>query len=71
MKSELLLEKMNKDLELLKEKISKMEENIEELHEDLHEVKPEYIEKLRKIEKDGKFNKYSSIKDLRRKIENV
>ncbi len=35
------------------------------------ELRPEYVEKIRKIEKDGKFKKYSSIKELRDEIENA
>ncbi len=35
------------------------------------ELKPEYIEKLEKIEKDGKFMRFSSIDELRDSIENA
>ncbi len=33
------------------------------------ELRPEYIKKLEKIEKEGKFIKFSSIEELRRIIE--
>ena len=35
------------------------------------ELKPEYIEKLRKIQKDGKFISFNSIDELRKSIENA
>ncbi len=35
------------------------------------ELRPEFVEKIRKIEKEGKFIKFKSISDLRRKIENA
>ncbi len=34
------------------------------------EVRPEYLKRLKKIEK-GKFHKFSSIEELRRELENV
>lgn len=35
------------------------------------ELRPEYIEKIKKIQKEGKFKKYSSIKELRDELENA
>jgi len=35
------------------------------------ELRPEYVEKIRKIEKHGKFKKYTSVKELRDEIENA
>ncbi len=35
------------------------------------ELRPEYIGKLRKIEKDGKFISFNSVDELRKSIENV
>ncbi len=35
------------------------------------ELRPEYIEKIKKIEKHGKFKKYASVKELRDEIENA
>ena len=35
------------------------------------ELRPEYIKKLRKIEKNGKFISFSSIEELRNSIENA
>ena len=45
----------------------------EEYEEDIMEpeLKPEYIEKIRKIEKKGKFLKFKSIEELRKHIENA
>ena len=35
------------------------------------ELRPEYIEKLERIEKEGKFLSFNSIKELRESIENA
>ena len=35
------------------------------------ELRPEYIQKLKKIEKEGKFISFSSIEELRKSIENA
>jgi hypothetical protein len=35
------------------------------------ELRPEYIEKLRKIQKEGKFISFNSIDELRESIENA
>ena len=35
------------------------------------ELRPEYIQKLKKIEKEGKFISFNSIKELRKSIENA
>jgi len=35
------------------------------------ELRPEYIEKIKNIEKKGKFTSYKSLSDLRKDIENA
>ena len=39
--------------------------------EDEPEVRPEYIEKLRKIQKEGKYIRFKSVDELRNSIENA
>ena len=52
------------------EAIDKMAEQYEE--EVLEpELRPEYVEKIKKIQKHGKFKKYTSVKELRAEIENA
>lgn len=47
--------KISEDLDFLKERIMRIEENVEEINFDLHnDVKPEYLQKLRRIDQ-GKF----------------
>ena len=53
-KNELLLEKIAKDMDILKIKLSKIESDVEEINTDLHEIRPEYMQKFKKIEA-GKF----------------
>lgn len=62
-----LLEKISEDLELIKNEVAELREEIDSLRA----VRPEYIKKLRKIEKRGKFTTYSSVAELRKEIENV
>ncbi|MCZ7402911.1 MAG: hypothetical protein O8C61_11880 [Candidatus Methanoperedens sp.] len=42
---------------------------IDSIHKDLHEVRPEYMKKLKKIDKEGKFNSFKSIEELKNAIE--
>jgi hypothetical protein len=44
--------------------IGKFEEDLLE-----PELRPEYVDKIRNLEVNGKFNAYSSIDDLRKKVE--
>lgn len=41
------------ELEFLKEKILKIEMDVSEINDDLHQVRPEYLEKLEFIKKEG------------------
>ena len=57
----------------LKDKSEAIDKMAEEYEEEVlePELRPEYVEKIRKIEKHGKFKKYSSAKELRDEIENA
>ena len=35
------------------------------------ELRPEYIQKIKRIEKEGKFKSFNNISDLRKEIENA
>ncbi len=59
-----ILKQVATDIELLKEKVDKIEASLDEIDDDLHEVKPEYLEKLKNIE-SGKF---VSKKDFEKKF---
>ncbi len=41
------------ELAFLKEKIIKIEMDVSEINDDLHQVRPEYLEKLESIKKEG------------------
>ena len=50
-----LIQRVSDDLTFLKERIIKIEEDVEEISSDLHrKVKPEYFQKLNKIDA-GRF----------------
>jgi hypothetical protein len=57
----------------LKDKSQAIERMAEEYEENLlePELKPEYVEKIRKIETQGKFTKYATLKQLRDEIEHA
>jgi len=55
------------DLAFLKEKILKIEMDVSEINDDLHNVRPEYLEKLKKIDK-GKF---ISRAELERELDSI
>ena len=57
----------------LKDKSEAIDKMAKEYEEEIlePELKPVYVEKIRKIEKRGKFKKYTSIKELRDEIENA
>ncbi len=55
------------DLTFLKEKILKIEMDVSEINDDLHQVRPEYLKKLKKID-EGKF---ISRAELERELESI
>ena len=57
----------------LKDKSQAIERMAEEYEEQLlePELKPDYIEKIRKIETQGKFTRYTTLKQLRDEIEHA
>ena len=57
----------------LKDKSKAIEKVILEYGEDLlePELKPEFIQKIKRIEKEGKFKTFKNIEDLRKDIENA
>ena len=46
-----LLKQIAKDISFLKEKIIDMDSELADLASDFHEVRPEYLEKIKSIEK--------------------
>jgi len=61
------------DMEVLKGKVEGMEgmlETLIEIYTDVfYEVKGEYLKKLEKIRKEGDFETFSDIEDLRKLVE--
>ena len=55
------------ELTFLKEKILKIEMDVSEINDDLHQVRPEYVKKLKNIDK-GKF---ISRAELERELESI
>lgn len=50
-----ILRQIESDMRFLKRKVSFMEKELDEIYNSLHEVRPEYLKKLERIEKKGKF----------------
>ncbi|VVB60229.1 Uncharacterised protein [uncultured archaeon] len=63
------LNSLKKEMILLKQKIRVMEEEIDAVSNDIHEVRPEYVEKIKKIIAEGKFHSYNNMRELRKDIE--
>jgi prefoldin subunit 5 len=66
-----ILEQIANDVAFLKNQIIEIRVEINEINADLHEVRPEYKKKIEKILKEGKFENFSSVSELRREIEHV
>ena len=66
-----ILAKIQKDLEFIKSKIIVIDNELEDISNNLHEVRPEYIKKIKQLEKKGKFSSFSSVDELRNEIEHV
>ena len=48
-----VLEKIIKELDFLKNKITKIEVTLDEIDNDLHELNPAYLKRLEKMKKEG------------------
>lgn len=57
----------------LKDKSQAIERALEEYEEKIlePELKPDYIEKIKRIEKQGKFTKYKTMKQLKDELEHA
>lgn len=60
---QIAIQKIYEGLEFLKQKMIKIELDVEEINNDLHQVRPEYLKKLRKIKK-GKFHGFDNKEDF-------
>lgn len=64
-----LLKEIRDELFFLSKKVIIIEEEIDAISNDIHTVRPEYIKKLKKIDKEGKFISFKTIGELRNAIE--
>ena len=60
--------KISEDVTDIKERITKIEVTMDEIDMDMHEVRPGYIEKLKKIEKEGAVSQEEVEKEFGVKI---
>jgi len=51
--AETILKQIAKDVSIVKEKVEDIEAELADIASDLHEVRPEYLERLKRIEKEG------------------
>ena len=66
-----ILHKISNDIDFLKDQMANLQKDLSEINADLHRLRPEYKEKVEKIIKDGVFETYSSLDELRHEIEDV
>ena len=64
-----LLNKIYEELDFIKKRVLVIDNEIEDISNALHIVRPEYIEKLKKI-KRGKFHSFKTKEEFLRFIEN-
>ncbi len=64
-----VLKQIQSDLSFIKQKVSIIEEEVDAISGDIHELRPEYVKKLREIEKKGKFLSFKNVDELRKSIE--
>ena len=61
------IDSMQRDIDLLKKAV----EEIRVAFEMDLELRPEYVEKIREMERKGSFNSFNSFKELKESIENA
>jgi hypothetical protein len=59
-----LLEKIADDVSFLKDRTIRIEEELNEINNELHEVRPEYAEKLKRIDKEKFLTREEFEKEL-------
>jgi len=64
-----VLIKIHKDLEFIKQKVVVMDNELEDISKDLHIVRPEYLKKLEKIQKE-KFHSFNSKEEFLEFLDN-
>ena len=64
-----VLIKIHKDLEFIKQKVVVMDNVLEDISKDLHIVRPEYLKKLEKIQKE-KFHSFNSKEEFLEFLDN-
>ena len=55
----------NITLTMVYQKLQVLEEEIREINDDLHRIRPEFVEKLKKLEK-GKFYRFRNLEEMER-----
>lgn len=63
-----VLKQLQSDVSFLKQRVSALEAEMKVIDSDIHEVRPEYLKKLARIEK-GKFHHFKNMDELRKMIE--
>lgn len=64
MSETILTQQVLDELAFLKEKILKIETEVGEINDDLHQVRPEYLRKLKKIDEGGFISRADFEKEL-------
>ena len=65
---------LTKDIGLIKSDLKEVKvrlQNLTTLDVETYEVRPEYMQKIKKLDKNGRFTPFKTIKDLRKETENV
>lgn len=63
------IEKMSKDIGTLKNRLEEIDDKIDLIIDEKYVAKDEYVEKLKRILREGEFEEFESVTELKKSIE--
>ncbi len=63
------IEKMSKDIDTLKNRLEEIDDKIDLIIDEKYMVKDEYVEKIKGILREGEFEEFESVAELKKSIE--
>ncbi len=63
------IEKMSKDIDTLKNRLEEIDDKIDLIIDEKYMVKDEYVEKIKRILREGEFEEFKSVSELKKSIE--
>lgn len=63
------IEKMSRDIGTLKNRLEEIDDKIDLIIDEKYVAKDEYVEKLKRILREGEFEEFESVAELKKSIE--